>query len=62
MLPELTELQMYDNIGDVTAFSRSLAYYKPFLYVVLSAIVLILALEAEPLRKGPAVVPPHIAL
>ncbi|MBE6710798.1 MAG: hypothetical protein E7579_06730 [Ruminococcaceae bacterium] len=45
LIPELTELQMYENIGDVTAFSRSLAYYKPFLYVVLSAIVLILGIR-----------------
>ncbi len=45
LIPELTELQMYNNIGDVTAFSRSLAYYKPFLYVVLSAAVLILGIK-----------------
>ena len=45
LIPELTELQMYENIGDVTAFSRSLAYYKPFLYVVLSVIVLILGIK-----------------
>lgn len=45
LIPELTELQMYNNIGDVTAFSRSLAYYKPFLYVVLSAVVLILGIK-----------------
>ncbi len=45
LIPELTELQMYENIGDVTAFSRSLAYYKPFLYVVLSATVLILGIK-----------------
>ena len=36
---------MYENIGDVTAFSRSLVYYKPFLYVVLSITVLILGIR-----------------
>ncbi len=45
LIPELTELQMYDYIGEVTAFSRSLAYYKPFLYVMLSLIVLILGIR-----------------
>ncbi len=45
LIPELTELQMYDRIGEVTAFSRSLTYYKPFLYVSLSLIVLILGIR-----------------
>ncbi len=41
ILPELTELQMYDYIGEVTATSRRLTYYKPFLYVLCFLIVLI---------------------
>ena len=41
LIPELTELQMYENIGEVTAFSRSLAYYKPFLYVFFGVLVLL---------------------
>ena len=41
ILPELTELQMYDYIGEVTATSRRMTYYKPFLYVLCFIIVLI---------------------
>lgn len=45
LIPELTELQLYDHLGEVTAFSRSLTYYKPFLYVALGIIVLILGVR-----------------
>ncbi len=45
LVPELTELQLYDNLGEVTAFSRSFAYYKPFLYVFLGIIVLVLGIK-----------------
>lgn len=45
LVPELTELQLYDNLGTVSAFSRSFAYYKPFLYVVLGLIVLCLGIK-----------------
>jgi len=45
LVPELTELQLYENLGEVTAFSRSFAYYKPFLYVFLGVIVLILGIK-----------------
>ena len=41
MLPELTELQLYDYLGEVTALSRSATYYKPFLYVVFALAVVI---------------------
>lgn len=40
-IPEMTELQMYDNIGEVTALSKPLTYYKPFLYVVFSFAVIV---------------------
>lgn len=43
LVPELTELEMYDHIGEVSAFSRPLSYYKPALYVLLSIAVLVLA-------------------
>ncbi len=45
LVPELTELQLYDNLGEVSAFSRSFAYYKPFLYVILGVTVLILGIK-----------------
>ncbi len=45
LVPELTELQLYDNLGEVSAFSRSFAYYKPFLYVFLGVIVLVLGIK-----------------
>jgi len=41
LLPELTELQLYDYLGEVTALSRSATYYKPFLYVVCALTVII---------------------
>lgn len=45
LLPELTSLQMYDNLGTVTAFSINYSRYKPFLYVVLGLIVLIFGIR-----------------
>jgi len=45
ILPELTALQMYDHLGTVTAFSINYSRYKPFLYVVLGATVLIVGLR-----------------
>ena len=44
VIQELTELQMYDYLGEVTAFSRSLSSYKPLLYVLFSIIILILGI------------------
>ena len=41
LIPELTELQLYDYLGEVTALGRSAVYYKPFLYVVFALLVLI---------------------
>lgn len=43
-VPEMTELQMYDNIGEVKAIGYRLTYYKPFLYVVFSIAVVIYAI------------------
>ena len=45
LVPELTELQLYDNLGEVSAFSRSFAYYKPFLYIILGVTVLVLGIK-----------------
>ena len=44
LIPELTELQMYENIGEVKVIQRSLVSYKPFLYIFLGTIILILGL------------------
>lgn len=44
LVPELTELQLYDNLGEVSAFSIRYSYYKPFLYVILGVVVLILGI------------------
>ncbi len=33
-IPELTELQLYDNLGEVSAFSRSLNSFKPYIYIL----------------------------
>lgn len=44
LLPELTALQMYDYLGTVTAFSVNYARYKPFLYVILGLLVLIVGI------------------
>ncbi len=40
-IPEMTELQMYDYIGEVKAIQNRLTYYKPFLYVVFGIAVVI---------------------
>lgn len=45
LLPELTALQMYDNLGTVTAFSINYSRYKPFMYVVLGLIVVIVGIR-----------------
>lgn len=42
LIPELTELQMYDNVGEIKAIQRSLVSYKPFLYIVFGISVFIL--------------------
>lgn len=34
LIPELTELEMYEFVGNVSALSRPLTYYKPVLYVL----------------------------
>ncbi len=41
LIPELTELQLYDYLGEVTALGRSAVYYKPFLYVLCAMVVII---------------------
>lgn len=45
LVPELTELQLYDNLGDVSAFSIRFSNYKPFLYVILGVTVAILGIR-----------------
>ncbi len=42
-IPELTELQMYDNLGEVSALKVSMTHYKPILYILFGFIVLVLA-------------------
>lgn len=44
LLPELTELEMYDYLGDVKSIQRSLVSYKPFLYVILAVAVVVFAI------------------
>lgn len=44
LVPELAELESYDHIGNVSAFSRPLVYYKPALYIFFNLIVVILGL------------------
>ena len=39
IFPELTELQMYDNVGEVSAFTVRLINYKPTLYVLMAFLV-----------------------
>jgi len=41
LAPELTELQLYDNLGSVHQLQYSYAHYKPYLYVIFSVAVLI---------------------
>ena len=44
VLPELTELEMFDHYGAVSQGERSLSSFKPMLYIVTAAIVTLLAL------------------
>ncbi len=41
IFPELTELQMYDNLGEVSALKVSLVNYKSTLYVLMSFLVVV---------------------
>lgn len=43
LLPELTALQLYDNLGNVTANALNYVEYKPLFYTVLSFFVMIAA-------------------
>lgn len=43
LLPELTALQLYDNLGDVTANALNYVEYKPLFYVVLGFLVCVAA-------------------
>ncbi|MBQ4353827.1 MAG: hypothetical protein IJC71_02925 [Clostridia bacterium] len=45
LIPELTELEMYDYLGDVKTIQRSLVSYKPALYILFALIVIILAVR-----------------
>lgn len=45
LLPELTELQLYEYLGTVTRFSRALTYYKPVWYVLATIPVLIIGIK-----------------
>lgn len=42
--PELTALQLFDYVGTVNTISIEYSYYKPFLYVLLGLIVMIVGL------------------
>ena len=44
LVPELTELQMYEYVGTVTAGSRPLIYYKPALYVLCGIVVIVVGI------------------
>lgn len=44
LIPELTELEMYDFIGEVNAFRRSWVSYKPAFYVLFGIATLILGI------------------
>ncbi len=44
LLPELTALQLYDNLGNVTANALNYAEYKQFFYIVLSFFVVVAAI------------------
>ena len=44
LLPELTALQLYDNLGDVTVNALNYVEYKPLFYLVLGFFVLVAAL------------------
>lgn len=44
LVPELTELQLYDHTGEVKQLQFSLAHYKPFIYVVCAVAVSVLGI------------------
>lgn len=44
LLPELTELQLYDHTGEVKQLQFSFTHYKPFIYIVCAAAVTILGI------------------
>ena len=44
LIPELTELQMYDHIGEVHSYSVPLTYFKDDLYKLFGALVIILGI------------------
>ncbi len=41
LVPELTELEMYDRVGNVSNLSMPLTYYKKMFYIIFSALTLI---------------------
>ncbi|MBE6541626.1 MAG: hypothetical protein E7672_04185 [Ruminococcaceae bacterium] len=43
-IPEITELEMYDHLGEVNAFNRSMASFKPLLYLIFSFAVIVLGI------------------
>ncbi len=43
-VPEMTELQLYDNVGEVKRLEMRLTYYKPALYVIFGLAVIILGI------------------
>ncbi len=45
LLPELTELEMYDYLGEVKAIQNSLVYYKPAIYVILWIFTIIFGIK-----------------
>lgn len=45
LIPELTELQLYEYLGEVSAFSRSLASYKPLLYILFGILTIIFGIK-----------------
>lgn len=44
LLPELTELELYDYVGEVRTLQRSWASYKPAFYVIFAIAVLVLGI------------------
>jgi len=44
VLPELTSLQLYDNLGSVTAVSIEYSYYKPLFYILFALILFIVSI------------------
>ncbi len=42
IIPELTELDLYEHVGNVTAVSRPATSFKPMLYIIISALVVLL--------------------